>query len=203
MILGDGDEIKQYLDSRFVSAPEAHHRLYGFSLHEEVPKVQRLSIHLENEQHILFDPNAGNMDRALERSKKTQLLQFFKANQKNISNARELTYQEFPNYFSWDRTTKDWKLRKKKQMAFGRIFSTAPSAGELFYLRLLLTVAKGPTSHANLRTVQGVLCGNFKEACRKRGLLEDDREWRDCLSEGRTFKLGKPEVYPSASYQFT
>ena len=91
MVLGDGDEIKQYLNSRFVSAPEAHHRLYGFGLHEEVPKVQRLSIHLEDEQHILFDPNAGNMDCALERSKKTQLLQFFKANQKNISNARELT----------------------------------------------------------------------------------------------------------------
>ena len=42
MILGDGDNIKQYLDSRYVSAPEAHRRLYEFRMHEEVPNSQML-----------------------------------------------------------------------------------------------------------------------------------------------------------------
>jgi hypothetical protein len=191
MILGDGDEIKQYLDSRFVSAPEAHHRIYGFEMHEELPNVVRLPIHLENEQQMFFDPeNQRNMERALQRSKNTLLLQYFKHNQLNTGNAREITYQEFPNHFTWNKTKKDWKPRKQKRMAIGRMYSIPPSTGELFYLRLLLTVVKGTTSHANIRTVDGVLCESFKEACRKRGLLEDDREWRDCLNDGRLMKTG-------------
>ena len=34
----------------------------------------------------------------------------------------------------------------------------------------------GAMSFENLRTVDGVLGPTFKEACRLRGLLEDDRE---------------------------
>ncbi len=41
------DEIKIYLDGRYVSAYEASHRLYDFDLHKEHPNVVRLTLHLK------------------------------------------------------------------------------------------------------------------------------------------------------------
>jgi hypothetical protein len=189
MIIGDGDEIKQYLDARYISAPEAHHRLYEFRMHEELPNVVRLQVHLENQQNVFFDPN-NNPERALERAQKTQLLQFFKANADNVGNARELTFQEFPNHFAWDQKQRKWNHRKKKHLAIGRMYSIPPTAGERFFLRLLLTVVKGPTSFEHLRTVDREVCPTFKEACRLLGLLQDDREWRACLQDAKDMRTG-------------
>jgi hypothetical protein len=50
-------------------------------------------------------------------------------------------------------------------------------------MRLLLHVVRGPTSFANLRTVDGQQCETFREACSKRGLLEDDAHWDNALEE--------------------
>ena len=75
-----------------------------------------------------------------------------------------------------------WMLRLKGY-SIGRIYFASPNSGERFYLRLLLTVVKGPTSFENLRTVSGVVYDTFKSACVARGLLEDDEEWIQCLRE--------------------
>ena len=40
------DEVKAYLDGRYVSASSAIHRLFSFGLHEEHPNVVRLQVHL-------------------------------------------------------------------------------------------------------------------------------------------------------------
>jgi hypothetical protein len=50
-------------------------------------------------------------------------------------------------------------------------------------MRLLLLVVIGPTFFANLRTVDGQQCEMFREACSKRGLLEDDVHWDKALEE--------------------
>jgi hypothetical protein len=159
-------------------------------MHEEVPNVVRLQLHLKDQQHAEFDPEAPALDQAVERAQKTQLLQYFKANEDDVGNVRELTYQEFPNYLAWDKAKRKWSYRQRKHLAIGHMSSIPPSTGELFYMRLLLTVFKGATSHDNLRTVEGALCESFKEACRKYGLLEDDREWKDCLNDARFMKTG-------------
>jgi hypothetical protein len=41
-----------------------------------------------------------------------------------------------------------------------------------------------------LRTVNGRLCATFKEACFARGLLEDDREWNECLEQASLWATG-------------
>ncbi|WOH02486.1 hypothetical protein DCAR_0521875 [Daucus carota subsp. sativus] len=65
----------------------------------------------------------------------------------------------------------------------GRLFYTNHSSGELWYLRLLLTKVRGPTSFKDLRTVNGKLCQTFQEACKEYGLLDDDNEWHQVLQQ--------------------
>jgi hypothetical protein len=54
------------------------------------------------------------------------------------------------------------------------MYYTQPTAGERFYLRLLLTAVKGATSYENLCTFQDIVTPSFREACLARGLLEND-----------------------------
>lgn len=51
--------------------------------------------------------------------------------------------------------------------------------GELFYMRMLLGHVRGPRSHDDLKTVDGVVCQTYREACFKQGLLRDDAEWHE------------------------
>ena len=55
--------------------------------------------------------------------------------------------------------------------------------GEMFFLRLLLLQAKGATSWEDVRTVNGIVLETFREACVLKGLLQDDTEWQNTLSE--------------------
>lgn len=45
-MLGGVDEIKQYLDARYIGPTEAAWQLFGHPMHQEVPNVQRLALHL-------------------------------------------------------------------------------------------------------------------------------------------------------------
>ena len=58
-----------------------------------------------------------------------------------------------------------------------------PTAGEQYYLRMLLSIVCGATSFENLRTVDGFLYPSFKEACIALDLLQNDEEWNQCLKE--------------------
>ena len=82
-----------------------------------------------------------------------------------------------------------WKIRERGH-ALGRIYYAPPKCGERFYLRLLLTTVRGPTSFENLRTVNGVIHSTFKEACNALSLLENDGEWRQCLQEAAIYQTG-------------
>jgi hypothetical protein len=52
---------------------------------------------------------------------------------------------------------------------------------EIFYIRLLLTRVRGPTSFNNLRIVDRTLYETFKGAYIALGLLVDDKTWRACF----------------------
>ncbi|KAI7824855.1 hypothetical protein BC939DRAFT_396346, partial [Gamsiella multidivaricata] len=56
------------------------------------------------------------------------------------------------------------------------IFFVHPTAGELFFLRLLLNAVKSPKSYDDLLTVHGGRHATFKAAFMALGLLQDDRE---------------------------
>ena len=50
------DEIKEYIDSRYISASEATWRIFSFKLHAEIPNIVHLSVHLENQQPVVINP---------------------------------------------------------------------------------------------------------------------------------------------------
>jgi hypothetical protein len=49
------DEIKAYLDCRYVSAIEACWRIFQFEINYRESAVERLNFHLENEQSVVFN----------------------------------------------------------------------------------------------------------------------------------------------------
>ena len=201
------NEIADYLDARYVSAPEGIWRIFQFKMHHRKPAVQRLQIHLRNQQTVTFS-NDTDMVTFLnnDRLQKTTLTEFFTANKQAETEAaaavadrrppldfdcRELLYQEFPIYMTWNHTYRRWNCRKKGVgSTIGRMYFIGPSGGEIFYLQLLLTVVKGPTSFDDLRTFDGMLYDTFKPACIARGLLDSDEQWDRALTEAAAWQSG-------------
>ena len=66
-----------------------------------------------------------------------------------------------------------------------------PLAGDVFYLRMLLHTdhCKGKVSFDDLRTVNGESQETYQEVCRILGLLQDDQEWDEILTEGAVTKM--------------
>ncbi|PIA32902.1 hypothetical protein AQUCO_04300087v1 [Aquilegia coerulea] len=77
------DEIKTYLDCRYISASEASWRIFGFSTQFREPAVERLPFHLEDEQVVTYR-DSNNTAEVLERAStiKTKFLQWMEINKK-------------------------------------------------------------------------------------------------------------------------
>ncbi|XP_071741041.1 uncharacterized protein [Rutidosis leptorrhynchoides] len=54
----------------------------------------------------------------------------------------------------------------------------------------MLNKIKGPTSYADLRTVDGITYDTFKEACYAMGLLDDDKEYTASIKEVHQWSTG-------------
>ena len=71
------------------------------------------------------------------------------------------------------------------------MFFISPTAGETFYLHTLLTVVKGAKSFDDLCQYNSLeLSPTFHAACIVRGLLDDDGEWSECLTEASQMLTG-------------
>ncbi|PKU78064.1 hypothetical protein MA16_Dca018561 [Dendrobium catenatum] len=138
------DEIKQYQDGRWVSAPEALWRIFEFDLNEMYKSVCNLQLHLEDQQSIYYKDNQNLVDILKSNArKKSMLTEFFRINKSN-SEAKKYLYREIPKKYVWDKTKKIWKPRQRYDQ-IGRINSTNPSDGERYFLRILLNHVYVPT----------------------------------------------------------
>ncbi|KAJ1257558.1 hypothetical protein BS78_10G005300 [Paspalum vaginatum] len=185
----DVDEIKRYLEMRYISTTEACWRLFKFELNYRDPPVERLNFHLEDEQQVVF-PDSTDITKIVNRKgvKETKFTQWMEAN-KQHEEARELTYSDFPTKWVWKSKEKKWEKRKQGY-AIGRIYYAHPTSGERYYLRMLLNTVKGCTSYEEIRTVGGIVHPTFKAACRAMGFLDDDNEWIDCIHEAANWATG-------------
>ena len=193
-LLNPNDELSRYLISRYIGPQQAAWRIMGFPIHGEDPAVQTLHLHLPNEQAVCFPANADKeaVERRLEMTGST-LMAFFEYN-RDHPDGRNYLYQDFPPHYVYEKGGKEkhsfWKPRVKN-FAIGRISHCSPIAGERYYLRLLLTSVKGPTSFEHLRTVDSEIKPTFRAACKELGLLENDDEWSRCFEEAVTFSSGQ------------
>ena len=182
-------------DKRYISPPDVLRDIFYLTTTTVV--TVRLHVHLPH-QHIIAN-------------QATTLTAYFKANADSGplgEEARKHTYHDFPTFFVYNWSKHEWKLRQQGMpVALGRMDAIEPTAGELYFLRLLLTVVKGKnsdpllsncvsyailpaaTSFEDLRKVPGHAdpLPTFQAACVARGLLEDDGDSHTTLSE---FSLG-------------
>ena len=142
-----------------------------------------LPVHLENQQRVLFSENSSFSDIA-EQYQHTMLTEWMNQNLVD-QEARRYLYVEFPEHYVWvkDGGRRRWRKRVNGKDTIGRVAFVHPTAGERFYLRLLLHNVRGATSFQNLRTVNGEICDSFQSACQKLGLTEDNNELFLCFAE--------------------
>ena len=184
------NEVKRFIDARYVSAPEAYWRLSENKMHNHSHTIVRLALHLPEHQAVFFTP--GRHEEAAEASarKDTSLTAFFHYNRDHPT---ELCYHEFPKKFVYEHGK--WRPRilkrgdKTKCTIIGRLYTASPKDIERFCLRLLLHNVPGPTCFEDLKLVNGHMCQTFKEACVLRHLLDDDTEWDNTLREASMFQM--------------
>ena len=160
-------------------------------MHEELPNVVCLQVHLLQQQMITWNAETvANLQDIVDNQaeKDTNLTGYFRANEL-YPEAKDLLYQNFPSKFVWIPKQRKWQPRQQK-FALGHMYYAHPNSGERFYLRTLLTSVEGATSFENLRSINGVLHPTFHAACLAYGLLEDDNKWRQCLQEAAHMASG-------------
>ncbi len=87
--------------------------------------------------------------------KQTTLTAWFELNQGD-ERARELRYPDIPEQYTY--SAGKWRRRKRgmgnseQPPMIGRMYSATPADINRYYLRLLLTEARGPTSYKDLLT---------------------------------------------------
>jgi hypothetical protein len=106
------------------------------------------------------------------------LTAWFEAN-KTYPQAREFTYVEFSEYWTWHADGKCWQERRNNRGKIGRLTNISPNEGEVFYLRMLLHIVKGARCYSDLRNV----AGHRYPTCEALGLLGDDREWSHSMTD--------------------
>lgn len=181
------DEIQSNFDGRYICGSEASYRTFGFDIHHRSISVERLSFHLPGEKNCVFKPT-DSLKKVVgrERLRRSKLEAFFFLNATD-SSANRYTYDEVPMHYVWNDSDHAWTPRKRGYQ-IGRLTYTHHSAGEVWYLRLLLSRVRGPKSFQCLRTVDGTVYPTFQEACKQNGFLNDVEEWHEVLM--RPQKLG-------------
>ncbi|UYV73842.1 hypothetical protein LAZ67_11001095 [Cordylochernes scorpioides] len=144
----NNDETSKFVDSRYVSAPEAIWRIFTFKMHEQSHVIYRLAVHFPNAQALYFNENdsADNLHQKLSKSRKQETI-----------------------FIERFQITMYGKQRKRKEPG---------SHDKEVEKTILLLHVKGATSFEYLRTVDGILHSTFKKAAQTHGLLLDDTMWR-------------------------
>ncbi|XP_060129913.1 uncharacterized protein LOC132592021 [Zootoca vivipara] len=186
------DEIKTFMDSRYVSAPEAAWRLNGFEMHYQSHTIHRFAVHLPDEQSVFFNPNDINTAAQRASTRNTQLTAWFKLNQEQ-EQARKILYSDIPIHYVFDSETNTWKLRQRgADKIIGRMYSVNLSSDpERYCMRLLLLHVPGAISFEDLRTVNGNIYPSFQDAAKERGLINDDQVWENTLEDAIQYSMPK------------
>ncbi|KAL5186650.1 ATP-dependent DNA helicase PIF1 [Glycine soja] len=181
--LKSGNVFGPILACKYVSAPETCWKIFAFPMHERAPAVERLYFHLENQQSVYWK-DSQEIGTVLAKSTiKESMFTAWMDSNKIYHHGRDLTYAEYVSKFVYDARKRCWKPRKQGN-TIGRLIWVPPSSGELFYMRMMLSSAKGSQCYEDIRTVENVVYHTFREACFAKGIqLTDKEKMHLCLTE--------------------
>jgi hypothetical protein len=177
------NEINNFLEGHCVTPNDGAWRLLQYDIHHAYPAVERLSVHLPFQNIVIFI-EVDDLDEVLEdlNNVRTKLTSWLEINS-TCQSARNYTYIEFPEHFTWHANGRWWKTRQRKHNKISRIAHVNPAHGEAYYLCMLLHIVRGATSFSEIRTVGGREYPTFWLACQSLGLLGDDHEWSHALDD--------------------
>ncbi|XP_039311973.1 uncharacterized protein LOC105206659 [Solenopsis invicta] len=184
----DHDEIRNFIETRYVGPVEACWRILEKKLQDKSHTIFRLPVHLPNEQNVMIESEADEEAMTSALNQVTMLINYFSLNSRD-EEARQYLYIEIPQCYTFKKekisgkNVAYWAKRKSHYNCIGRIYSISPTQIELFHLRLLLLTVKGATSFDDLKTVNGEKCQSFSAACLALGLIEDDDERKRAMKE--------------------
>ncbi|CAN7055491.1 unnamed protein product, partial [Brassica oleracea var. botrytis] len=149
------NEIQDYIEARYLSACESMWRTFAFHIHKRKQSVEKLIIHLEGKHNITVK-STDNLGRVIRKPgiEKTTFTEWMVLCRRSEF-ARTLTYVQIPEYFVWNNSAKVWTEHKKGK-TIGRVVAVHPSAGDRYYLRILINKIKGPRSYDELKTYNDV-----------------------------------------------
>ena len=106
------DEIKAYLDCRYISACEAAWRIFMYDIHYRYPAVEVLPFHCEDGQSIVYNDHDNLCDIVTDPTvKMTMFTEWMNCN-KVDEFSRTLRYVQFPGYYVWNAKNRKWNRRK-------------------------------------------------------------------------------------------
>lgn len=150
---------------------------------------------LENGQRVYF-----TVEKVLQRADRlpSTTLNSFSEMFQNDDCFWTLLYSKMPRYYIWNQSSKKFQRQKQEQPVpvYPQVFPTdavgCPSQQErVFLFALSFFNVCDPTSFQHLRTINGVLCSTYSEACQCLRLLENDTRWDHTLEDATILSNAK------------
>jgi len=189
------DEIIDYVEGRYLSSHESIWRILAFEIASREPSVTCLPIHLPGENIPRFN---GGIDVSQSTSTSLLICYFHRPDDALFSNVLYSDY--FKNYvlYKWNEgdvlhddefleksirnVSRNKVSPRRKRIKVARLQIISPTAGEVFYLRCLLTRCPA-RSFIGLRTINGFTHSTFHEAALSLGLFTNENEGHFALLE--------------------
>nr|GEV03581.1 DNA helicase PIF1, ATP-dependent [Tanacetum cinerariifolium] len=113
------DEIKNYLNYRYLTPCEAVWRIFSFDIHRSYPSVMKLNFHLQNQQPVtLHDTDCLSALLQKEGINVIMFTDWFDLNERHPP-VRTLTYAQIPKHYVWHKQEKKWRPRKQRKCIGG------------------------------------------------------------------------------------
>ena len=177
------DEVKRYREGRYITVHEAAMRIMDVPLMRSSHNIDRLTVHEEGKLAVRFVPDATDDTGArILSNQRTTLMAYFALCLANVPDADSVSPRT--RLYSKSVTT---TRGIRRTVAFGNLANgkervplaeCTPKEGERYYIWTLLLYRRGPTSYADLSTVDGILHATYN--VRPSVFLASD-EWRHCM----------------------
>ncbi|KAK9070527.1 hypothetical protein SSX86_010929 [Deinandra increscens subsp. villosa] len=137
------DEVKNFVDGRFVCPHEAAWRILKFPIHHRLPAVQVLSVHLDGQQNVTFT-SASALDDVVNSpsAKRTTLTEWLRNNTRDPSGTVYQTFRAACEVLGLIGDDTEWTLAFMEAAAWG----TSAELRTLFANMLLFCEVSNPTN---------------------------------------------------------